>query len=419
MSPVDAPTAAHPPPRSRARPGHFIPIGKHDLVERVSLALLSDAPSRATFELLSQLIDATIHHEHHQRLERLKQAYAPFDPDSDFASQAVKLGPEREAAAERVFDELAFLLGRANFHALSRAELLAAIGAMSHWGVNWQLDLGIFRRVEVFARGERIDVRTRRSWTRGFRLEKHLVPIYTRFAIAYRLHEDHPLGDGFHHDLIYLRFFKNIPELDVDMTLPGGKVKMTLLDHGKIIFPTFSGLVMAIWKILKGALIVAAVGFYGLLAYIGLLVGTLGAGWRSVFGYLRTKEKYQLNLAQSLYYQNLDNNLGVLCRVASEAEDQEFREALVAYALLALAAPAEGWTPEELDTQANAWLQTHVGPDVDFETHDALEKLARWRLVQLNDQGRLVAPRPDAALALLDESWDNMFRPTGNPRPSK
>jgi hypothetical protein len=33
-----------------------------------------------------------------------------------------------------------------------------------------------------------------------------------------------------------------------------------------------------------------------------------------------TKQKYQLNVARNLYYQNLDNNLGALLRLIDEAE---------------------------------------------------------------------------------------------------
>ncbi|MVD21648.1 DUF3754 domain-containing protein, partial [Vibrio cholerae] len=71
---------------------------------------------------------------------------------------------------------------------------------------------------------------------------------------------------------------------------------------------------------------------------------------------MRTKEKYQLNLTRSLYYQNLDNNGGVICRVLDEAEEQELVEAILAYALLHWKAPEAGWTAEQLDQQAEHYL---------------------------------------------------------------
>ena len=68
-----------------------------------------------------------------------------------------------------------------------------------------------------------------------------------------------------------------------------------------------------------------------MLAFLGLVGGTIGYGVRSYFGYLNTKQKYQLSLTESLYYQNLDNNAGVLFRLLDEAEEQEGREAILAY----------------------------------------------------------------------------------------
>jgi hypothetical protein len=171
---------------------------------------------------------------------------------------------------------------------------------------------------------------------------------------------------------------------------------MTLLDRGKFLFPLFSGAAVTVWKIIKGALLVAAVGIYGLIAYLMLIVGTIGYGWRSFFGYKRTKEKYQLDLTQSLYYQKLDGNLGAILRLADEAEEQEFREALAAWFLLWRVAPLDGWMMEELDESAEQWLQAELKRDVDFDVRDAVEKLIRRGLVHVQPDGRLTArvPKP-------------------------
>ena len=100
------------------------------------------------------------------------------------------------------------------------------------------------------------------------------------------------------------------------------------------------------------------------------MVGTLGDGVKSFFGYLRTKDKYQLNLTRNLYYQNLDNNAGVVFRLLDEAEEQECREAVLAYYMLWRHASDEGWTQDTLDREAERFLQEQLGLDkVDFETH--------------------------------------------------
>ena len=67
---------------------------------------------------------------------------------------------------------------------------------------------------------------------------------------------------------------------------------------------------------------------------------------RSFRGYLQTKERYQLSLTESLYYKNLDNNAGVLMRLIDEAEEQENREALLAYYFLRHDVAPTGLTAE-------------------------------------------------------------------------
>jgi hypothetical protein len=178
---------------------------------------------------------------------------------------------------------------------------------------------------------------------------------------------------------------------------------MTMLDQGKIAFPIVSGLVVTAWKIIKGALVVAAVGVYGLFAYLVLILGTVGYGWRSFFGYKRTKEKYQLNLTQNLYYQKLDANLGAILRLSDEAEDQEYREALVAWFLLWRQAPHDGWLMEELDRSAEPLLQAELKRDVDFDVSDAVDKLIHWGMIDVERDGRLTARSPERVLARLKQ----------------
>jgi hypothetical protein len=170
--------------------------------------------------------------------------------------------------------------------------------------------------------------------------------------------------------------------------------------------PTVSGLVVSAVKAFKGALLAAAAGIYGILALLGV---TLGYGVKSFFGYLQTKQKYQLNLTESLYYQNLDNNAGVLCRLLDEAEEQENREAVLGYYFLWRQADGRGSTAEVLDRQIEQFLGEALGRPIDFEVDDALAKLLRMGLVRQLADGRYLALPLAASLAALDHAWDNYF----------
>ena len=119
--------------------------------------------------------------------------------------------------------------------------------------------------------------------------------------------------------------------------------------------------------------------------------GTLGYGVKSFYGYLQTKQKYQLSLTESLYYQNLDNNAGALFRLLNEAEEQEFREAALAYFFLLTRAGAAGWNREHLDDAIEEFLEQTAKIKVDFEIGDAVDKLVHFQLVENRGDGLLYA----------------------------
>ncbi len=185
------------------------------------------------------------------------------------------------------------------------------------------------------------------------------------------------------------------------MLLPGTQVRMTLLDRTRVLLPTLSGIAIAVYKILW----VASVALGSSLAFLGLIGGTVGYGVRSLYGYLNTKQKYQLNLTQSLYYQNIDNNAGVIHRLLDEAAEQENREAMLAYYFLWRDAPPEGLSADEFDRRIEAWLATEAEQAIDFEIANALAKLEQLNVATLAD-GRWRAPPIDTAIEALKRVLD-------------
>ena len=388
---------------------HFIPIRQSELVACLSQQL--SGSERQKFIQLSRIVSATFHYEFHLRMERLKDAYADFDPDRDTATVSsddvsTSKGPDPES----FFDATMELLERANFNRLDRSDVEATIGAASGWGVNLHVDFDLFERLEVYARGDVVGTKIRRRLRNRYRDESVEVPMYQRLVVVFQLREGNRLTHGIDSNRLYLKLFKNIPKMDLDMLLPGTRVKITRFDQSKIILPTLSGIVMALIKIIKGVALLATATVTGVLSFLGLLGGTIGYGVKSFLGYMRTKDKYQLNLTRSLYFQNLDNNSGVLFRLLDEAEEQEVREALLAWFLLWQQAPEEGWTNEEIDIAAEDFLEQHFGVRVDFEIDDAMAKLDRLGLSQKNQHGKWTATSITRSLAELDRAWDDLFQ---------
>jgi hypothetical protein len=398
---------------------HFIPLRKAELI-RVLTDQDDDDARREAFLQLCALLEATFHYEYHACLEALKRLYAPFNPDSVTIELQTPTEAQREAVVPELFERFQHLLQRANYRHLSHAEIQRVVGIASDWGVRLHVDFDRFERLEVFVRGDTSEQRIRKRWRNWYRPETVQVSLYQRLVVIFRLREiDQPddSTEGVDRQWVYVKLFKNIPKQDVDMLLPCSRFKMSPLDLCRVMLPTLSGLAIVVVRVFQGALLLVFAGVYGMLAFLGLVGGTIGYAIRSVLGYFRTKDKYRLVLTRRLYYQNLDNNAGVLFRVLDEAEEQEFREAILAYTLLDRRARPDGWDAERLDREAEAWLSDVLGYPVDFEVHDALEKLERLGCASPADDGRWHALPLSEALVALDRRWDNIFRHTPPPSP--
>jgi hypothetical protein len=397
---------------------HYIPLRPADLVR-----LLGDEPSvtifeREQFQRLCQLVGARIHHEYHSRLEELKAAYGPFNPDDDAARQAVFNDDDEQTCSHKLFGAFDEILARANYRRLTREEIELAIRSPSHAGLRLHIDLNLFERLEVYVRGRcKLPANERHwqmavSWLGRFFGEVSAkapatISAYRRLAIIFRLRQGSSLTDPLDARAVVLKLFKDIPQDDIEKLLPGASVKMGLFEQAQIVVPTLSGIGLTLFKLLKGAAAVAFAGVYGLIAFLGLISGAIGYGVKSFFSYLRTREKHQLCLTRHLYYQNLDNNAGVIYHLLNEAEEQEFREIILAWWLLWRGGLA-GASAEQIDRVAEAWLKARCAIDADFEVSDALAKLCRLQLAK-QSTGRWRAVTIEEALKSLDDAWDRQF----------
>lgn len=397
---------------------HFIPVRVTDLVEFLSARAGPGGDAgpddRARFRHFARAVTLHLHAIYQAELRQLKDAYAPFDPDADPKPLAKPTEAERAAALGKLFDTFCHLMGRANYTRLSRDELAKVSAGASDWGVDMDIPWDAFDRVEVFVRGKGTSRRFRRNWRKWFRKEEVQVPTFSRAAVMFKQRPHKRLGDDADTDDVFLKLFKDIPRQDIEMLLPGGRIKMPLLDRFKLGGSLTSTVGYVLYKlstfklgVLTGALFggisAAAVALYAPIALI------LGYGYKTWYSFQVSKQTYSLQLTQSLYYQNLDNNGGVVFRLLDEAEEQETREALLAYYYLWRHAGEAGWTPAELDDHVEQDLERRLGVAVDFEIEDALAKLVRAGIVS-EAGGKYHAAPIDAAQARLDALWEQYTR---------
>ena len=414
----------------------FIPFRKSDVVTMCADEVTDE--EREPFRAFVELLESLLHHEFRGRLEALKDAYFPFNPDADVRTVREPSAAERDAAQERLVEELSALAEAANFERISADDLDRAFVEESLVKVRLEADFDDFEQVVFYRRG----VHTREEQVkRWFGLRRTditftnygKVLVYVKFKDAAHFQalgkkvDDLPFAP----DSMIIKLFQDVPRADLEMLFPNARVRMRAIDKLLIGVPAVvSGIIMVVTKLVAALLPVLL-----LLAFWfgmrnepvelnqGQLV-TLGAGLAALGGFLvrqfgkfkNRKIQFMKSLSENLYFRNLDNDAGVFNHLLDAAEEEEVKEAVLAYHFLRSAEGA--LTADELDQRIEAWFTRQWGIEFDFEVADGVGKLRRLRLIDDTD-GRLSAVPLTEATRRLDETWDNLFVYNTSPRPAQ
>jgi hypothetical protein len=272
------------------------------------------------------------------------------------------------------------ILGQAGYRRLSRGDIEGCIGVASQWGVPLHVDLELFERLIVYARGDIIGTRVRRRVRKLYRRESVSVPIYQRMVVLFQLRDDDDSEENLTASALHLRMFKNVPKQDIDTLLPGSRVRISGIDHAKIIVPSLGGFLMSLRKIAQYALLFAVIALHWTAILFVLLVGYL---IKSVMSYFQTKNRYQLNLTRNLYFQKLDANAGVGFHVIAQAHRQSSLEMLLAcYAILTSEQPI---STRRLRRRCERILREAIDVEVDFQVDRTLQRLLDMNAVRQKD----------------------------------
>lgn len=406
---------------------HFIPVRVRDLMDLLchhtgpNLDRPLSADDQAAFRAFADAAAERVHHQYLTRLKALKADYAPFDPDADWLALAPDAG-DRQQRLDDLFERFADLMEFANYRRLTRHELQEIMRGASQWGVDMRVAWDAFEKLDVYVRGLGEGTRYVRKWYLMFRKHEVSVPTFARVVVILKQRPHKALGPGADTKSVFLKLFKDIPRMDVEMLLPGTRIRMGWLDRlrlggsgvgsfGWVVYRLtglFTPMLKALGLIATGAVVgekfgdegvVAVLAFYTPLALVG------GYAYKTYASYATTRQTYLLQLSQSLYYQNLDNNAGVLYRLLDTAEEQEARETLLAYFFLWRYAGAGGWTSAELDAFVEQDLRQRLGVEVDFDVMKAVATLERTGVV-LRENDRLRVLPPAEAKERIDAGWE-------------
>ncbi|HEX5010401.1 MAG TPA: TMEM143 family protein [Planctomycetota bacterium] len=400
---------------------HFIPLTRADAQR---LALEQCPPeARAGLADVGTLLSSLLHVELHQRLERLKELYAPLDPDADTRRPDSLPAPSPAECAHRLSETLADVLRRANYVQLARDELDAALEQDSPFQLRVHVELDDFAELLVFTRGKRLDRVEKRRWGRK---RIHAMDVFERVVVLARVKEAPELPEGRREGLpvgpgrTLVKLFRNVPAADLEMVLPNVQVRMRARDRALLGVPAVvGGVILLVTKLSASLLLTGAlIGFWLGLRHEEVQLGAkelLGLGLalvalatfllRQFSAFKNRKIAFMKALADNLYFRSLDHGAGVFHRLIDEAEEQDGKEAFLAYVAL-LQRP--GLTEAELDAHVEEWLAAWCGTRIDFEADDALAKLERFELLRRDGERLSVVP-VEAARVALDQRWDDWF----------
>lgn len=417
---------------------NFVPLHTTDVVEYLAQHPSLASSDRSRFRELAAMILSLLHHLYRQRHEHLTYIYAPLDPDRDRMLMTVPTPEYRDRLAEDLFRQLPEVLARANYHRLSQTEIEQAMKAASRWGVRMRINFAALDHLEVYGRGNVIGQRMIRNWKNFLRVESISVPLYQRVVVVFRTNAKLK-SPQFDSRRVYLRMFKNVPQQDVDMLLPSIDIQMTWLDHSRIVVPSLYAAGITLWRFLRNVLLLTLFGVFKTAAMVVLGLFAIGFGIKSMLTYrTHTKRRHMLNMTQSLYYQNLDNNMGVLLKLLEEGEQQEACEAILAYfAATFLLSPgiaverheeepsdssdccagnaAVGSTTHpaislaDIDHACEALLLEATQLNVDFDVESTARNLSQLGIMSASGDNWQTIPLAQA-LQKLDRTWDDWFK---------
>ncbi|MGQ0685559.1 DUF3754 domain-containing protein [Bradyrhizobium sp.] len=408
-----------------------IPLRKSDVIDGLLAEGRLDEADQARFRQLARMLGAILHYEYLDELDRLRETYFYFDPEIDpheFGS-----AKDLNAAYRELSDEFVRVLRDANFIEVSHEEITKAFAEGARVRVKIKAPIEDYRDVRMFRRGSHLETIKVPTWF-GLRRRPLEIKVYDDVVLMVATKPggmdaaDNRLallsarrgGQKVRSGAVLLKYFRHIARADLKALFPNVRVVRSLIDHLMLGVPAILGGVPILIKLASTMTVLFLVaGFYlglsgtihdkdmeqALAALSGLLA--LGAFMLRQWGnFHRQSLIHQKALTDNVYYRNVNNNSGIFTYLIGEAEDQDWKETLLAYyGLLTEAGPI---TREVLDARVEEFLVRAIGVSADFDIDHALSRLRGYDIVVETGGGFVAAPLSDA-LARLDREWKGLL----------
>lgn len=405
----------------------FIPVTRQALMERLTRPTAWPGTEAQHARRFFRYLDYWRRQRYSARLLAIDHSYEPFSPDSDLLITRRFSDEERAALQKRLVAQVCELLSSANYTRIAPESVSLILTPDSHYGLNLEVDLEAFDELAIFFRGATSRTESRRSLKRLYlKKEEFDVPIFQRLCIVFKLKPreqrvaeimrkrgcDQDAAEKLYEkarsmlppqiksDFIYLKLFKNIPRTDLEMVFPNTRVRFRMLDKLKLGVTTGSSVGMGV---------VGTVGKVAVatnpVALAGAMVGLGGIAVRQAMNFINQRNRYMVTMAQNLYFHAMADNKGVMTLLADRAAEEDVKEEMLLYAVLAKEVVMRSDLPD-VDAAIEQYMQNTFGVAVNFDVDDALQRLKQDGLVVERSDGRLEALPPSAASLRIDALWD-------------
>jgi hypothetical protein len=417
----------------------FIPVSRQALMTSLAAPELWPGFDSAEVTTCFRFMAHWRHLSYAEREQELIEDYLPFNPDRDISDAALQTNGSDDTHKRAFVGAVRLMLERANYDEIPRTNLQDVIDEFNPYGLELDVNLDEFDDILVFVRGEGTEevppdflnrVRGKKPITvtvfhRVF-LMLTLKPLDERVrqvAIEERINETKARKivakqrkmmpadvDDTH---IYIKMFKNVPRPDLEIMFPNTRVKLRSSDKITIGASASGGIGVGVISMVTKVVAAALSPIGAVLAVLGLA----GAASQQVAQVVNRRARYMLKMTRNLYFQNLSNNQGALALLTERAEEEDIKEELLLYALLAKTGVHKSELGEA-QTAIEEYLADHFRVHVSFDTEDALERLLGSGIVVEHADGVLVAMSPSTAAKHISEMCHGYLDRLGQSAPA-
>jgi hypothetical protein len=406
----------------------FIPVRKEDLLSAlIKQGDLADPAERELFWRFARTLRTICHYEYSETLDRLRDDYYYFNPE--VAGHAAVDLAKSDCAYDDLIRSLDRVLKDANFEELPHEDVADAHRKRTV-PVEVKAEHDDFREVRFYKRGRHVEQFGVPEWF-GLRRREVEVEVFDDIVLVVAIKTTAEIGSRRELRMlkrrkivpgsVLLKYFRNIACGDLYALFPNARVVMSNFDKAFLGVPAIAGgvpLLLKLYATISVLFVVAGVLFGGsgsvadadMKAALAAMMGIVALGGFAVRQWLKYQHqtlKYHMELTENIYFRNINNNAGIFDYLIGSAEDQETKEAALAYHFIRKAETAP--TTNEVAGRIEAWLAKNFAVNVDFKIANALETLDRLGLVRRENE-QLFVLSLEPAIAQLHQVWNNFFK---------